>query len=82
MDEKRTHGVKDDFPVEEYQTLETRLYGELVRSCQRYSTKLRITSVLGILDLVKQEVLNLEKEHMKFMDKESPEEQSNITFEE
>ena len=65
---------------EEYKTLETRLYGELIRSCQRYGTKLRLISILGILDYVKQEIMDLEKENMKFMDDKSPEKQSNITF--
>ena len=70
----------EDLPAEEYKTLETRLYGELMRSCQRYGTKLRIISILGILDFVKQEIMDFEKENMKFMDDESPEGQSNITF--
>ena len=70
----------EDLPAEEYKTMETRLYGELMRSCQRYVTKLRIISILGILDFVKQEIMNFEKENMKFMDDENPEGQSNITF--
>ncbi|UCD13523.1 MAG: hypothetical protein JSW60_08200 [Thermoplasmatales archaeon] len=72
----------EDLPKDKYKTLETRLYGELMRSCQRYSTKLRIISILGILDFVKQEIMNLEKENMKFKDAENPEEKSNITFDE
>ncbi len=78
MDDKGTQG-QEDLPLEEYKTLETRLYGELMRSCQRYFTKLRIISILGILDFVKQEVWNLERENMKFMDK-GPGEQLNISF--
>lgn len=69
MNEKRIQGF-EDLPEEEYKTLETRLYGELMRSCQRYSTKLRIISILGILDFVKQEIMDFEKENMKFMDDE------------
>lgn len=79
MNERGIQGF-EDLPAEEYKTLETRLYGELIRSCQRYGTKLRIISILGILDFVKQEIMDFEKENMKFMDDESPEEQSNITF--
>ena len=79
MNERGIRGF-EDLPAEEYKTLETRLYGELIRSCQRYGTKLRIISILGILDFVKQEIMDLEKENMKFMDDESPEGQSNITF--
>lgn len=78
MNDKGTQS-QEDLPLEEYKTLETRLYGELMRSCQRYFTKLRVISILGILDFVKQEVWNLERENMKFKDK-PPEEQSNITF--
>lgn len=70
----------EDLPAEEYKTMETRLYGELMRSCQRYGTKLRIISILGTLDFVKQEIMDFEKENMKFMDDKSPEGQSNITF--
>jgi len=79
MNERGIQGF-EDLPAEEYKTLETRLYGELIRSCQRYGTKLRIISILGILDLVKQGIIDFEKEKMKFMDDESPEGQSNITF--
>jgi hypothetical protein len=75
----------EDLPVNEYEnykTLETRLYGELIRSCQKYSTKLRIISIFGILDLVKQEILDLEKENMKFSDEGNSEQRSNIAFDE
>jgi hypothetical protein len=78
MNDKGTQG-QEDLPLEEYKTLETRLYGELMRSCQRYFTKLRVISILGILDFVKQEVWNLERENMKFMGKGS-DEQLNITI--
>ena len=44
MNDKGTQG-QEDLPLEEYKTLETRLYGELMRSCQRYFTKLRIISI-------------------------------------
>ncbi|UCF13441.1 MAG: hypothetical protein JSW06_04070 [Thermoplasmatales archaeon] len=79
MNERGIQGF-EDLPAEEYKTLETRLYGELMRSCQRYVTKLRLISILGILDFVKQEIMDFEKENMKFMDDESPEGESNITF--
>jgi len=78
MNEKEMQNL-EDLPLEEYKTLETRLYGELMRSCQRYFTKLRVISILGILDFVKQEVWNLERENMKFMEK-NPGEQLNINF--
>jgi len=59
--------------LDEYKTMETKLYGEIVKSCQSYSNKLSIISVVGILDLVKQEIKDLEKEKFKFMKEEFPE---------
>ena len=79
MNERGIQGF-EDLSAEEYKTLETKLYGELMRSCQRYGTKLRIISILGILDFVKQEIMDFEKENLKFMNDESPERQENITF--
>jgi hypothetical protein len=78
MNEKESQGL-EDISLEEYKALETRLYGELMRSCQRYFTNLRMISILGILDFVKQEVWNLERENMKFMDK-IPENKSDFNF--
>lgn len=82
MNEKGAHDFEEltRGGNEEYKILETRLYGELIRSCQRYNTKLRLISILGILDYVKHEVMDLEKENMKFKDDKSPGTQSNITF--
>ena len=60
--------------LDEYKAMETKLYGELVKSCQSYSTKLSIISIVGILDIVKQEIKDLEKEKFKFMQDTFPEE--------
>ncbi len=60
--------------LDEYKSIETRLYGELVKSCQSCSTKLSIISIIGILDLVKQEIKDLEKEKFKFMNEDFSEE--------
>ncbi len=60
--------------LDEYKAMETRLYGELVKSCQSYITKLSIISIVGILDLVKQEIKDLEKEKFKFMNEDFSEE--------
>ena len=54
--------------------METRLYGELIKSCRRYSNKLSIISIVGILDLVKQELMDLDKENLRFMKEDFPEE--------
>jgi hypothetical protein len=80
MNEKGTQGL-ENMSLEEYKTLETRLYGELMRSCQRYFTNLRMISILGILDFVKQEVWNLERENMKFMDN-IPDNKSDFNYDE
>ena len=44
-----------------YKILETRLYGELMKTCRRYSNQLSLISVLGILDIVKQEMKDLDR---------------------
>ncbi len=65
--EKEETQVVEKLQLDEYKSMETKLYGELVKSCQSYSAKLSIISVVGILDLVKQEVKDLDKETFKFM---------------
>ena len=59
----------DDNDLLEYKAMETRLYGELLKACRRYHTKLSIISIVGILDLVQQEMKELEKTDLKVMDK-------------
>jgi len=53
--------------LDDYKALEAKLYGELMKACRRYSNDLSIISVLGILDIVKQEVSELDKTHRKIM---------------
>ena len=65
--ENKEASVVEKMQLDEYKSMETKLYGELVKSCQSYSTKLSIISVVGILDIVKQEIKDLEKEKFKFM---------------
>ena len=65
--EKEEAPVVEKMQLDEYKSMETKLYGELVKSCQSYSTKLSIISVVGILDIVKQEIKDLDKEKFKFM---------------
>ena len=66
MENEESH-TGEKLQLDEYRSMETKLYGELVKSCQRYSAKLSIISVVGILDLVKQEIKDLDKETFKFM---------------
>ncbi len=54
------------FSLQEYKTIETHLYGEIMKNCRSYSGRLNIISILGVLDLVKQEIKDLEKTNRKF----------------
>ena len=73
MEQEESH-VVEKLQLDEYKSMETKLYGELVKSCQSYSDRLSIISVIGILDLVKQEIKDLDKEKFKFMNEDYPEE--------
>ncbi len=66
--------VVEKLQLDEYKSMETRLYGELIKSCRRYSNKLSIISIVGILDLVKQELMDLDKENLRFMKGDVPRE--------
>ncbi len=72
--EKEETRVVEKLQLDEYKSMETRLYGELIKSCRRYSNKLSIISIVGILDLVKQELMDLDKENLRFMRGDAPEE--------
>ena len=58
--------------LDDYKSLEARLYGELMKSCRRYSSELSIISVLGILDIVKQEIRDLDKTGRHIMKSKTP----------
>ena len=51
----------DNLELDEYKTIETRLYGDLMKTCRRYSRDLNLISILGILEIVKQEMKDLDK---------------------
>ena len=51
----------EEMSVKEYKTIETRLYGELMKTCRRYTNDLHLISLLGILDIVKEEIRDLDK---------------------
>ena len=63
----------DTMSEDEYRTLETRLYGEILKSCRRYSHQLNMISILGILEMVKYEMKDLEKTNLRFMKEDVPE---------
>jgi hypothetical protein len=52
----------------EYKAMETRLYGELMKACRFYQNKLTLISILGILELVKQDIRELDKTNIKNVD--------------
>jgi hypothetical protein len=62
--EDKEPNVFDSPKLFEYKALETRLYGELLKACRRYN-KLSIISIVGILELVSQEMRELDKTDFK-----------------
>ena len=47
--------------LKEYRSSEVELHIELMKICRKYMNELGIISIMGILDLVKQEIIELEK---------------------
>ena len=56
--------------LEEYRQLEMQLHLELMNTCRKYISKLGIVSIMGILDIVKQETIELERATKKTFKKE------------
>jgi len=56
--------------LNEYKAMETKLYGELMKACRFYHNKLTLISILGILELVSQEIKDLDKTDFKNIDDE------------
>ena len=48
-------------PLDEYRHHEKNLRLELMNVCRRYMQKISIVSIMGVIDLVKQDTLELEK---------------------
>jgi len=67
---------RDDTMLKQYRAIEARLYGELMKTCRRYSAQLNIISVIGILDIVKEEIKELEKTNRRLMKKQIPKTES------
>ncbi len=55
------HGDIDNRTLNEYRQLEMELHLELIETCKKFISKLGIVSIMGILDIVKQEAIELEK---------------------
>jgi len=47
--------------LKEYRECKVKFHGELMNICREYLNKLSIVSILGILEIVKQETMELEK---------------------
>jgi len=52
---------EDSNSLQRHRSLESSLHRDLLNCCRRYSNEIGIISVMGILDIVKQEVVELEK---------------------
>ena len=50
-----------DKTLDEYRQIEIQLHLELMNTCRKYISRLGIVSILGILDIVKQESVELER---------------------
>ena len=68
--EDKEPNVFDSPKLIEYKAMETKLYGELLKSCRFYQNKLSLISILGILELVGQEIKDLDKTNLKNVDDE------------
>jgi len=68
--EETEPNVFDSPKLFEYKAMETRLYGELLKACRRYNNKLSIISIVGILELISQEMKDLDKRRTDFKDLE------------
>ena len=73
-------GKTDGFDsFEEYRNVEVEFHTELINVARRYINKLGIVSLIGVFDIVKQEVIELEKATKKTFDTEEPQ-QEDIKF--
>ena len=63
----------DNRTLKEYRALETELHRELMKICREYINDLGIVSIMGILDIVKQEAIELERATRKIMKSEETE---------
>jgi len=60
----------EEITLEKYRALELQMHRELMDICRRYITELGIVSIMGILDIVKQETVELERATNKIIKNE------------
>ena len=58
--------------LEQYAALEVGLHRDLMKICRSYMNELSIVSIMGILDIVKQETVELYRATKKNIDHEKP----------
>jgi hypothetical protein len=63
----------DDSSLEEYHALELMLHRDLMECCRKHINDLGIISIIGIVDIVKNEVIELEKATKTNIEKEKTE---------
>jgi len=52
---------EDCITLKDYREYKLKLHGELLDICRDYLNKISIVSILGIIEIVKQEIMELEK---------------------
>lgn len=62
-----------DMTLEKYRALEVEFHIELMKICRNYINELGIVSIIGILDIVKQETIELESATKRDIKAEEPE---------
>ncbi len=53
--------------LKHYRAIEARFYGELMKLCRRYGAELNPISIFGIMDIVKTELRELDKQARQVM---------------
>jgi len=60
----------EEITLEKYRSLELQMHRDLMDVCRRYISELGIVSIMGILDIVKQETIELERATSKVIKNE------------
>ena len=66
-------GEKREMTLLEYRATEIKLHSELMKICRNYINELGIVSIIGILDIVKRETVELEGATRRNIKDEEPE---------
>jgi hypothetical protein len=69
-------GESNNMTLEKYRTLEVDFHIELMKICRKYINELGIVSIIGILDVVKQETIELESATKRDIKAEETEEEN------